>query len=125
MNVSVWNILDLNEAYGERGVEALTTDFTTARNALDAERQPLNASVDMFLKKNALQFAKERKSITYLVFDGEDSSLVGYFTIAHKPIEIFADGLSNTSIRKLDRHARYHEKLRLLSSIWFFDSSIL
>ena len=111
MNVSVWNILDLNEAYGERGVEALTTDFTTARNALDAERQPLNASVDMFLKKNALQFAKERKSITYLVFDGEDSSLVGYFTIAHKPIEIFADGLSNTSIRKLDRHARYHEKL--------------
>ena len=55
------------------------------------------------------QFAKEKKSITYIVGDKEDGSFPGYFTITHKPIEIPALGLSKTTIKKLEKHSRLKE----------------
>ena len=36
------------------------------------------------IKVNAIQFALEKKSITYIVGDEEDGAVLGYFTITHK-----------------------------------------
>ena len=66
----------------------------------------MNPDIELFLKKNAVQFAKEKKSITYIAGDKEDGSFLGYFTITHKPIEIPALGLSKTTIKKLEKHSR-------------------
>ena len=77
MTVAVWNILDLDEEAGEEGIDALVSDFTTARENGDGVLEDLNLDIENFLKKNALQFAREKKSITYLVCDEDDGSLLG------------------------------------------------
>ena len=111
MTVGVWNILDLNEEAGEEGINALVSDFTTARMNEDGLTENLNPDIEEFLKKDALQFAKEKKSITYLVCDEDDGSLLGYFTITHKAVEVPPDGLSKTYIRKVERYAQLHKEL--------------
>ena len=105
MNIGVWNILDLVEEFGDEYVSALISDFSTGIEK-NGRKQNLNPDIEEFLKKNAIQFAKEKKSITYLVGDKNDGSLLGYFTLAHKAIEIPADGLSNSTIRKIEKHSR-------------------
>ena len=63
--------------------------------------------IDNFIKKNAIDFAKRRVSITYLISDAADGALLGYFTLTHKSIIIVdVAGLSNTSKKKLAKYAR-------------------
>lgn len=112
MTVTVWNILDLDEEAGEEGINALVSDFTTARENEDGVLEDLNPDIENFLKKNALQFAREKKSITYLVCDEDDGSLLGYFTITHKSVEVPPDGLSKTYIKKVERYAQLHKELK-------------
>ena len=40
------------------------------------------------LKRRAIEFTKKDQSITYLVFDAEDASLVGYFSLTVKPLSL-------------------------------------
>ena len=51
---------------------------------------PINPDVEHFLLYNAIEFTKKDQSVTYLVFAKEDAELVGYFTVAIKPISILA-----------------------------------
>ena len=111
MNYTVWNILDLDEVVGEAGIEALVSDFSTFRKNKEGEFEELNHDIETFLKRDALQFAREKKSVTYLVCDEEEGNLLGYFTITHKPIEVPPDGLSNTYLRKIERFAQRHKIL--------------
>ena len=111
MSVAVWNILDIDEEAGEEGVNALISDFTTKRMNEEGIPEALNPDIEEFLKHNALQFAREKKSITYLVCDEDDGSLLGYFTITHKAVEVPPDGLSKTYIRKVERYAQLHKAL--------------
>ena len=108
MSVSVINILDMIEKVGQEATEAVIADFSTRKSNIE---KPLNEDIEIFLKKNAIQFAKEKKSVTYLVCDEEDGSLLGYFTIAHKVIEVPPNGLSNTKIKALEKYAQLHRKL--------------
>lgn len=48
--------------------------------------------------------------MTYLVFSNEDLSLVGYFSITIKPIEIYGERFSNMVKRKLNRVAKCDEE---------------
>lgn len=111
MTAGVWNILDLLNDYGEENVKEIISDFTTMHQKEDGESTCLNPDIEDFLKRNAVQFAREKKSVTYLVCDEEDGSLLGYFTIAHKPVEVPPDGLSKTDIRKVERYAQLHKGL--------------
>ena len=108
MTVDIINILDMIEEVGEEAVNAIIMDFSTEKAE---SNRPLNEDIEIFLKKNAIQFAKEKKSVTYLVCDRDDGSLLGYFTIAHKAVEIPSDGLSNTAIKTLGKYAQLHKKL--------------
>ena len=63
---------------GEESLYDLLSDFSC----------PKNPDVEYFLLHNAIEFTKKDQSITYLVFDAEDASLVGYFSLAVKPISV-------------------------------------
>ena len=46
---------------------------------------------------------KKDQSVTYLVFNNDDASLVGYFSIAIKLISIRSANISKTSTKKISR----------------------
>lgn len=63
---------------------------------------PLNTDVEDFLRNNAIDFTKKDQSITYLVFNDEND-LVGYFSLASKPISVMVDSVSKSMAKKLSR----------------------
>lgn len=93
---TVTNILDLLDSIGAEEVETGLSGFSC----------PINEEIENFIHKNAIEFAKRKLSITYLLFDKEDGAIVGYFTLAHKALEIRNKNISNTTRRRLSAHAK-------------------
>lgn len=93
---TVTNVLDLVESVGVEEAQKGLSEFSC----------PLNEEIENFIHKNAIEFAKRKLSITYLIFDDYDGAIVGYFTLAHKAIEIKNDDISNTTRRKLSSFAK-------------------
>lgn len=96
--VTVFNIREYLSAeddkdLGEEELRGFLSEFSCEKNP-DVER---------FLKQQSIEFTKKHQSVTYLVFSNEDAALVGYFTLAIKPIRIDASGFSNTMKRKIAR----------------------
>ena len=60
---------------------------------------PRNPDVERFLKKSSIEFTKKNQSVTYLIFDINSMVLVGYFTLALKPLTVKGETVSNT-VRK-------------------------
>ncbi len=71
---------------------------------------PRNPDVERFLKKSSVEFTKKNQSVTYLVFDIGSMWLVGYFTLALKPLTVRGETVSNTIKRKLLRVSELDEK---------------
>lgn len=109
MIFTVLNILDIIEDSGEDAI----------RDALSAFSCPLNKEIESFAREKAIDFAKRKLSITYIVFDNKDSQIVGYFTLTHKAIDISGSFLSNTSRRKLGNHSRYESDSDIYSTSAF------
>ena len=97
MKYKIENILELIEENGEDEVNADLSTFSC--NA--------NKDIQNFLQMKAIDFAKKRISITYLVFDEETGCILGYFTLAHKVLYVPADGMSNNSKRRLERYGSF------------------
>lgn len=57
----------------------------------------------MFLKKSAIEFTKKNQSVTYVVISVKDGGLLGYFTLALKPLTVRGETVSNTTKKKLLR----------------------
>ena len=93
------NILDMVDAIGEDGVKNILSDFSC----------PKNVEIESFVKQNALDFAKRKMSITYLVFD-ENGALVSIFALTHKAVQLANELLSSTMRRKIERHSRLDEQ---------------
>ena len=70
---------------------------------------PRNPDVERFLKNSAVEFTKKDQSVTYLAFSSESGELLGYFTIAVKPLTIAADRVSRTVAKRLERVSRLDE----------------
>ena len=103
-DVTVFNIREYlsvkdDKILGEEELQKLLSEFSCDKNS-DVER---------FLKEQSVEFTKKNQSVTYLVFANEDASLVGYFTIAIKPISVNADNFSNTMKRKIARVSEFDE----------------
>lgn len=49
-------------------------------------------------------------SVTYLVSDSEDASILGYFTLANKALEIKRDAVSKNVIKKAERYGILDEE---------------
>ena len=71
---------------------------------------PKNPDVERFLKKSAVEFTKKSQSVTYLVFSVEGKELLGYFTLALKPLTVRGETVSKTMKRKLLRISELDEK---------------
>lgn len=96
MNVfTTFNLLDLVDAVGEDEVKQILSDFSCSKND----------EIETFIKRSAMEFAKRKMSITYLVFD-EEMNLSAIFALTHKAIEISNEGLSATARRKIQRYAQ-------------------
>ncbi len=74
------NILDMMKMYGEDSCKAVLSTFMC----------PINLDVEDFIHNKALEFARQRIAITFLVFKETDSSsaFVGYYTLANKFVSI-------------------------------------
>ena len=99
INIREYLVQDNPGGIGEADLQAAISDFSCPRN-LDVEH---------FLKENAIEFTKKNQSVTYLVLSNEDGEVVGYFTIALKPITVNASTMSNTVKRKLQRISKLDE----------------
>ena len=66
----------------------------------------MNPAIENFIRNRAIDFARRKLSITYLVNDLEDGQILGYFALTHKAVLVSNSGLSNTSRKKLERYAR-------------------
>lgn len=65
--------------------------------------------VEKFLHKKAIDFEKTAIATTYLIFDTETSNLLGFFSLANKPLTMSKknfDSLSKTQQRKLRQSGR-------------------
>lgn len=103
-DVTVFNIREYlsvkdDKVLGEKELCKLLSEFSCN----------VNSDVERFLKEQSIEFTKKNQSVTYLVFANEDAALVGYFTIAIKPISVNADTFSNTMKRKIARVSELDE----------------
>lgn len=111
MAYTVINILDMLDANKEAELRADFASFSCGKND----------EIDTFLRKNAIQFARKKLSITYLVYDTEDAQLLAYFTLTHKSIEIDFGNvkLSKTKQEKFKNYVQYDEETGALSASAF------
>lgn len=89
-----------NQKLGEKDLVKILSEFSCEKNP-DVER---------FLKKSSIEFTKKNQSVTYLVFSAEDGELLGYFTIALKPLTVRGEAISNTVKKKLLRISELDEE---------------
>lgn len=71
---------------------------------------PMNPDVERFLKHSSIEFTKKNQSVTYLVFSVADGKLLGYFTLALKPLTVRGETVSNTVKKKLLRISELDKK---------------
>ncbi len=92
------NILDMINVIGEDRVNQILSDFSC----------PKNEEIENFIKKNAIDFAKRKMSITHLVMD-ENGKLAAIFALTHKAVKIKDEILSSTLRKKIKRYAQLDE----------------
>lgn len=109
MNTMVYNIGSLIDEDDEKTALDYISSFSCEREK-DGTKENLNPDIERFLKKGAIQSARLKTSITYLVIDMDDSALLDYFTLAHKPLTISAEGLSRKFKDNLKRFSALDEK---------------
>ena len=97
INIREYLALGTDEDAGEPALDRLLSDFSC----------PKNKDVENFLKKNSIEFTKKNQSVTYLVLSGENGELLGYFTIALKPLTVRDETVSNTAKRKIKRVSEF------------------
>lgn len=93
-----FNILNLIDAIGEDGVNDILSGFSC----------PKNPEIESFVKKNAIDFAKRKISITHLLIN-QNKELLAIYTLTHKALEIDPAGMSASSVRKISRFAKKNE----------------
>ncbi len=93
INIREYLALGGDEDIGEPALIRMLSDFLC----------PKNPDVERFLKSNAIEFTKKNQSVTYLVFSNDEGELIGYFSIALKPLTVRGEMVSNTVKRKLLR----------------------
>ena len=94
----------IGEVADSQGEDALKT-------ILDSFDCRYNAEVNDFLKTKALDFTRRKVSITHLLFDEQTRDLLGYFTLAHKPLAISCASMSATQRKRVERFSDFDASL--------------
>ena len=97
INIREYLALGADDDAGEPALDRLLSEFSC----------PKNPDVEHFLKSNCVEFTKKNQSVTYLVMSMEKGELLGYFTIALKPLTVRDEMISNTVKRKIKRVSEF------------------
>lgn len=95
------NILDMLDLYGEDVCQRVLATFSC----------PLNRDVEDFIRNKAINFAKQRIAVTFLVFSKGSGQLVGYYTLVNKFTTVSENMLSKTIQKKILKFSQYDSKL--------------
>ena len=102
-----YRIINIRRYIGNENLELGEDEL---RQILSEFSCPMNPDVERFLKYSSIEFAKKNQSVTYLVFSVADGKLLGYFTLALKPLTVRGETVSNTVKRKLLRISELDKK---------------
>ena len=95
------NLLEMLDTYGMDKLQDILCGFVC----------PKNTDVENFIQTKAIDFAKQRIAMTYLVFsDKQSPDLVGYFTLANKFVSINGSALNKTLQKRLSKFSQYDEE---------------
>lgn len=99
-----FNILNALEKYGEDKCQSILATF----------HSPPNKDVENFIKQKAISFARQRLSITFLVFLVEKGlpTFIGYYTLANKFVSISEGMLSKTMQKRISKFSQYDDNLK-------------
>ncbi len=96
------NLLEMLDAYGEDKLKAILSHFIC----------PKNKDVEDFIQTRAVEFARQKIAMTYLVFsDHAHPELLGYFTLANKFVSITENALSKTLQKRIAKFSQYDGEL--------------
>ena len=93
MGFSTFNINDMLEQLGVEEVNRILLSFSC----------PINVEIEDFVHSKAVLFAKQKLSVTYLVFN-ESSDFLGFFALASKVLTLSGDRISKTLQKKILRY---------------------
>ena len=101
INYMQTNILDMLEYVGEDNCKNILSTFVC----------PLNPDVEDFIHTKAIEFAKQKIAISYLVFAEQDNHkyFVGYYTLANKFVCVNSSSLSKTMQKKIGKFSQYDQ----------------
>lgn len=100
MKIKVTNILDSLDLLGEENVKLELSRFESGKNP----------EIEEFIRQKAIEFAKGKLSITYILSDLQDGVILGYFTLTHKSLIVNSEKLSKTAQKRLIRYARFDKE---------------
>ena len=92
-----------NSPYFLESINALLERNSEILGVLVNDFRSPNSDIESFIKRNAVQSAMMKNSVTYLVLAEKDGCIdfVGYFTLSIKVLRIKSDDLSNTEKKRL------------------------
>lgn len=105
VNIREYLALGTDDEAGEPALVRLLSGFSC----------PKNPDIERFLKNSSIEFTKKNQSVTYLVFSKQNRELLGYFSIALKPLTIRGETVSSTVKRKLMRVSELDEQSQTYS----------
>lgn len=108
-----YNLVKLEDMINELGEDRLNTILLNFSC-------PSNKDVEHFLHHTSIEFAKQRLSITYLLFASykNNPSLIGYFTLGSKTMLVPKDVLSKNLQKRITKFGVFNSDLKryLISS---------
>ncbi len=96
MSFNVVNIFDQIKSIGEKELREDLACFSC----------DVNPEIEKFIRNKAIDFARRKLSVTYLVTDADDGEILGFFALTHKAVLIPRANLSKSSLKKLERFAQ-------------------
>ena len=101
------DVVNLQKLMAKRGEEQ-------TRTLLSGFSCPPNPDIEDFLKRNAIEFAKQGLSQTHIVVDSsaDKQEFVGYFTLANKPLTANTATLSATMQKRVEKFAVYDRRIQ-------------
>lgn len=91
MALVAYSLFDLCEAQSEEKVESVLSSFSCERNS----------DIELFVRCKALEFNERGAASSYLVFDVDSASFVGFYALALKVASIPAINVS----RRFERNS--------------------
>lgn len=96
MQLGSYNIYDLIETAGEDAVQGILSQFLC----------PRNAEIENFVRCKAIDLAKRKITVTYLIMD-EYGTVAAAYALTHKAITVARPTISSTVRKRLSRYSHY------------------